>query len=92
MPSSQALNVLRLIPSNAAVRSSFSFASLAYRANAFKTSSVVISGGRVLERIGAVIVHLADLRSRLFIHALALFSKLLDEPATYLFHLLRREE
>jgi hypothetical protein len=63
---------VRLIPRIAAVRPSFSFASLAYRANAFKTSSGVISGGRLLERIRAVIV--LALRFRLFIPALVLFS------------------
>ena len=51
VPCSQAINVARLIPSNAAVRRSFSFDSLLYRPNAFKTSSVVISAGRFLKKL-----------------------------------------
>src|SRR5271165_3882565 len=53
-PCSHAINVARLIPSIAAVRRSLSFDSLVYRPNAFKTSSVVISAGRHLEKVGAV--------------------------------------
>jgi hypothetical protein len=56
LPCSQAINVARLMPSIAAVRRSFSFDSLLYRPNAFKTSSVVISAGRLSEKVGAFTV------------------------------------